>query len=72
MLTHINITMGRTKVAAKTTDCAFSKHVKNSQKKPKLDISKSAIKKNKGQGEGKKRRFRPGTVALREIKYYQK
>lgn len=54
--------MGRTKIAAKNTD----KQTKNLAKKAKLALQ------NKEQGEQKKRkfRFRPGTVALREIKQY--
>ena len=56
-----------------------AKHGQNLKKKSKMVDSKAVLKMNKktapadgGIKERKKMRFRPGTVALREIKKYQK
>lgn len=62
--------MGRTKVAAKKLDSA--RKIQNSKSKTYIDNSKTIMRKKTAPALGgmKKRRFRPGTVALREIKKY--
>lgn len=56
--------------AAKTTKTASSK--KTMATASQSQKAKKPMSATQSQAEGKKRRYKPGTVALREIKHYQK